>query len=394
MKLGVLKELTPGEQRVAIVPASAAALRKSGWEVLVEQGAGEAAGFTDADYQAAGATVVAGRGEIFEADWIACVRYGASCSGAWGESFLRPGQVLVGLCDPLVHPEGLRAVVARGASAFALELIPRITRAQPMDVLSSMATVAGYRAVLLAAVQLPRFFPMLMTAAGTIRAAKVFVIGAGVAGLQAIATAKRLGAIVSAYDVRPAVREQVESLGARFVAAPVVPAAEDKSGYAKELEAEVLAAERKLLAEIVAESDVVITTAAVPGKPAPKLITADMVERMPRGAVIVDVVADRGGNCELTRPGETYVHGGVTILGPLNLPSQVPYHASQMFSRNMVAFLEHVRKVAVREGRLDVTSDDQIVRETLVVGEGRVLHPAVEAALAKTAPAPAEPQKV
>lgn len=378
MKLGVPKELAAGEARVAIVPASVGPLQKAGWEVIVEQGAGLSAGFTDAEYSAAGATVVPTRAEVFQADWIVCVRFaGASPAGAEDFPYLRPGQVLVGLCDALARPEALLPLAERGVTAFGLELMPRITRAQPMDVLSSMATVAGYRAVLLAAVHLPRFFPMLMTAAGTIRAAKVFVVGAGVAGLQAIATAKRLGAIVSAYDVRPAVKEQVESLGARFLSVPLTIAAEDKTGYAKELEAEVLAAERELLAGAVAESDVVITTAAVPGKPAPKLITAAMVEKMPWGSVIVDIVADRGGNCELTRAGETYVHGGVTILGPTNLPSQVPYHASQMFSRNVTAFLEHVRKTAVKDGKLDPSVDDPIVRETLVISEGQVVHAGV-----------------
>lgn len=378
MKLGVPKELAAGESRVAIVPASVGPLQKAGWEVIVEQGAGLWAGFTDAEYSAAGASVVPTRGEVFQADWIVCVRFaGASPAGAEDVPYLRPGQILVGLCDPLARPEALLPLAERGVTAFALELMPRITRAQPMDVLSSMATVAGYRAVLLAAVHLPRFFPMLMTAAGTIRAAKVFVVGAGVAGLQAIATAKRLGAIVSAYDVRPAVKEQVESLGARFLSVPLTIAAEDKTGYAKELEAEVLAAERELLAGAVAESDVVITTAAVPGKPAPKLITAAMVEKMPWGSVIVDIVADRGGNCELTRAGETYVHSGVTILGPTNLPGQVPYHASQMFSRNVTAFLEHVRKTAVKDGKLDPSVDDPIVRETLVISEGHVVHAGV-----------------
>lgn len=380
MKLGVLKETAAGETRVAIVPASVPALRKAGWEVIVESGAGQQAGFPDSEYVNAGANVVPSRPEVFQADWIVCIRYGGAHPGSAEYAALaRPGQVMVGLCDPLTHSAGLQPWAERGVSAFALELMPRISRAQTMDVLSSMATVAGYRAVLLAAIHLPRFFPMLMTAAGTIRAAKVFVIGAGVAGLQAIATAKRLGAIVSAYDVRPVVKEQVESLGARFVQLPLAVAAEDKGGYAKELESEVLAAERSLLAEVISQSDVVISTAAVPGKPAPKLITADMVEKMPLGAVIVDVVADRGGNCELTRPGENYVHGHVTILGPLNLPAQVPYHASQMFSRNVTAFLEHVRKTALRDGKLDPSVDDEIVRETLVLHEGQVVHPSLKA---------------
>ncbi len=380
MKLGVPRETAPGETRVAIVPSSVAALQKAGWKVVVESGAGQQAGFPDEEYREAGATIVASREEVFQADWIVCVRYaGAHPDSAADVLRLREGQVVVGLCDPLVHGSALRAWADRGVTAFALELMPRISRAQTMDVLSSMATVAGYRAVLLAAVNLPRFFPMLMTAAGTIRAAKVFVIGAGVAGLQAIATAKRLGAIVSAYDVRPVVKEQVESLGARFVQLPITVAAEDKGGYAKELESKVLAAERELLADIIRQSDVVIATAAVPGKPAPKLITAEMVEKMPLGAVIVDAVADRGGNCELTRPGEEFVYEHVKIIGHTNLAAQVPYHGSQMFSRNVTAFLEHVRKVALRDGRLDKNVDDEIVRETLVIYQGQMVHPAMQA---------------
>jgi len=287
---------------------------------------------------------------------------------------LRSGQVVIGSTDPLGQPEAARQWAGTGATLFSLELLPRITRAQSMDVLSSMATVAGYRAVLLAATTLPKMFPMLMTAAGTVAPAKVFIVGAGVAGLQAISTARRLGGVVSAYDVRPAVKEQVQSLGAKFLELELEAAeAEDKGGYAKELGEEFYRKQREMMGRVLAETDVVVTTAAIPGKKAPILVTAKMVAGMPPGSVIVDLAAERGGNCELTRPGQTVVEHGVTILGPVNLPSDVPYHASQMYAKNISTFLLHL----VDEGQVKLDTEDEIVAGTLVARDGEVVHPRV-----------------
>jgi NAD(P) transhydrogenase subunit alpha len=373
MRVAVPKENFPGENRVALVPASVPVLVKGGFEVVVERSAGESAGFLDDQFAERGATLVAGRDEAFDADAILQVRTGGANPEAARADLerLREGQVLVGMCDPLGSPEAAQQLASCGVTLFALELLPRITRAQSMDVLSSMATVAGYRAVVLAAQRLPKMFPMLMTAAGTVRPAKVFVMGAGVAGLQAIATARRLGAVVSANDIRPVVKEQVESLGAKFVHVELDSAdAEDKGGYAKELGEDMLQMQRETIARVIAESDVVITTAAVPGKKAPTLVTAEMVGRMAPGSVIVDVAAERGGNCELTVPGETAVSGGVSILGPTNLPSEVPYHASQMYSKNISTFLMHL----VRDGQLKLDLEDEILRATLIARGGRVVH--------------------
>ena len=375
MTVGVPKETFPGEQRVALIPAALAPLIKAGAEVLVEAGAGSAAGFPDGAYAERGARILASREELFEkAEVVLQVRcYGANLeAGRQDLPFLRAGQILIGFWEPLSAPEAVEEAARAGITAFAMELMPRITRAQSMDALSSMATIAGYKAVLLAAEHLPKMFPMLMTAAGTLAPAKVFVLGAGVAGLQAIATARRLGGVVEAYDVRPAVKEQVESLGAKFLELPLETAgAEDKSGYAKALDEEFYRRQRELMARAVAEHDVVITTAAVPGRRAPVLITREMVCGMRPGSVIVDVAAERGGNCELTRPGETVVEAGVTILGPLNLPSTVPLHASQMYARNISTFLLSM----VKEGRLAPDGNDQIVRETMIVDRGRVVQP-------------------
>ncbi|HWP99816.1 MAG TPA: NAD(P) transhydrogenase subunit alpha, partial [Vicinamibacterales bacterium] len=294
-----------------------------------------------------------------------------AAAGAADLPRLRPGQVLVGLADPLAPGELMREVAARGVTLFALELVPRITRAQPMDVLSSMATVAGYKAVLVAASALPRLFPMLTTAAGTIPPAHVFVVGTGVAGLQAIATARRLGARVSAYDVRPAVKEQVQSLGARFVELPLETAeTEDRGGYAKALDEEFYRRQREMMLRVVASSDVVITTALVPGRRAPVLVTEEMIKGMAPGSVVVDLAAERGGNCELTRPDETVVRHGVTILGPTNLPATVPFHASRMYSRNITAFVQH----ALKDGPSALDLNDEIVRETLVARGGELVH--------------------
>jgi NAD(P) transhydrogenase subunit alpha len=376
MLVAVPRETFPNENRVALLPASVSVLVKAGLDVVVESTCGQWAGFPDERYMEAGAKVTSNRAELFAADVLLQVR-SAGANPEAGRADLdhfRSGQAVIGMCDPLGSPKACEEVASRGVSLFALELLPRITRAQSMDVLSSMATVSGYRAVLLAAVKLPKMFPMMMTAAGTIRPAKVFVMGAGVAGLQAISTARRLGAVVSANDIRPAVKEQVESLGARFVQLELETTdAEDQGGYAKEMGEDFLRKQRELVARVIAESDVVITTAAVPGKKAPTLVTAAMVAGMAPGSVIVDVAAERGGNCELTVPGETVVSGGVSVFGPTNLPSEVPYHASQLYAKNISTFLLHL----VDEGQLKLDTADEITRGTLVARDGKVVHPHV-----------------
>jgi NAD(P) transhydrogenase subunit alpha len=377
MIVGVATESFAGERRVALVPAMVPELAKAGLEVILQQGAGEAAGYPDSQYAEKGARVLPSRDEVFRAEVMLQVRLAGANPEAGSADLERigPNTTLIGMGDPLGAPEAAAQVASRGATLFALELLPRIARAQNMDVLSSMATVAGYRAVLLGAGMLPKMFPLLMTAAGTTRPAKVFVVGAGVAGLQAIATARRLGGAVSAYDVRPAVKEQVESLGAKFMEIQELQAgeSEDKGGYARQMDDEFYRRQRELMTHIVAESDVVITTAAVPGKKAPVLVTAEMVAQMQPGSVIVDAAAERGGNCELTRPGETSVARGVNILGPTNLPSEVPYHASQMYARNVSHFLLHL----VEDGRLHLDRDDEIIGQTLVARGGKVVHPRV-----------------
>jgi proton-translocating NAD(P)+ transhydrogenase subunit alpha len=389
MIAGVPKETYPGERRVAVIPAVAPSLAKLGIELLVEKNAGLAAGFPDDGYVEKGAKVAASREEVFAASHaILQVRSLASSPTAPPPNLdlVRKGQVLVGFLDPIGAPGGIQAVADRGATAFALDLIPRITRAQAMDALSSMATIIGYKAVLLAADTTPRMFPMLMTAGGTLAPARVFVIGAGVAGLQAIATARRLGAVVEAYDVRPAVKEQIESLGAKFVELPIETGdAQDKGGYAKAMDETFYRRQRETMARAVAASDVVITTAAIPGKKAPVLITADMVTGMRPGSVIVDVAAEQGGNCEITRPGETVVRDGVTVLGPVNMASSVPTHASQMHARNTANFLALV----VKEGALCIDMSDEIVAGTLVARDGEVVHPRLREALGLPALAPA-----
>jgi NAD(P) transhydrogenase subunit alpha len=299
---------------------------------------------------------------------------------------LRSGQYLVAMCDPLGAPEGVQQAAATGATVFGLELIPRITRAQSMDVLSSMATIAGYRAVLLAAIELPKMFPLLMTAAGTLSAARIFVIGAGVAGLQAIATARRLGGVVQAYDVRPATREQIESLGGKFVAMELAAGdAEDKGGYAKAMDEEFYQKQRELMARVAAESDVIITTASIPGKPSPRLITEAAVAGMAPGSVIIDLAAERGGNCELTRADERVVAHGVTILGPTNLPSETPQHASQMYANNVAKFVANL----VADGQVNLNLDDEIIRDTLLTRDGQVANPRLRDLLQLPATSPA-----
>lgn len=372
MKVAVVRETFPGERRVALVPAVVPSLTKAGWQLLLESGAGEAAGFPDADYQAKDVEIVGERHVAFEqADVVLQVRaLGANTDAGRADlDLMRAGQVVIGCCDPLGNPQAVKDIADRKATLFAMEMIPRITRAQSMDVLSSMATIAGYKAVLLAADHLPKLFPMLMTAAGTLVAAKVMVIGAGVAGLQAIASSKRLGAVVQAYDVRAVVKEQIESLGGKFVELDLETGdAEDKGGYAKQLSDEQVKMQQQQLADVIAECDVCITTAAIPGRPSPLLVTKDAVERMRPGSVIVDLAAERGGNCELSQPDQTVVEHGVTILGPTNLPSEVPQHASQMYAKNLATFL----LLMTNEGQLDIDLKDEVVRETLAAKDGQV----------------------
>ena len=375
MTVGVPRESASGETRVALIPASIPPIKKAGLDVIVEAGAGVAAGFPDDQYRAQGATV-ASRADVFgKADIILQVR-----AAPGDPSVLRRQQSVIGFADPLGAPAGIAALAKSGATVFSMELMPRITRAQSMDALSSMATVAGYKGVLLAAAALPRMFPMLMTAAGTISPARVFVVGAGVAGLQAISVARRLGAKVEAYDVRPAAKEQVLSMGAKFVELPIEAGdAEDKGGYAKAQDESFYRRQREMMLKVVASSDVVVTTALIPGRPAPKLITAEMVEAMSLGSIIVDLAAERGGNCELTRPDEVVVHNGVTILGPSNPAALAPYHASQMYAKNILTFLLHLLgKESAQQSTLPVNTDDEIVRETLLTRGGEVVHPRVK----------------
>ena len=386
IKVGIVAESAPGERRVAMVPTALSVLNKTGAELILESGAGDRAGFPNSEYTGKGVRI-AGREEIFAtADVILQVRSpGANPeTGAGDVALMRRGQTVIGFGEPLTSLDAARSLAERGVSFLSMELMPRITRAQSMDALSSMATIAGYKAVLIAADTLPRMFPMLMTAAGTVAPARVLVIGAGVAGLQAIATARRLGAVVSGYDIRAAVKEQIESLGARFVVLNVeAQAAEDKGGYAKAMGEDFYRRQREAMGGVLAEQNVVVTTAAVPGKKAPILITREMVERMAPGSVVVDIAAERGGNCELTKPGETVVHHGISIVGPVNLPSAVPYHASQMYAKNIATFLKYL---IGKDGNLVLNRDDEIVRETLVTHAGEVVHAKVRELMGLTAP--------
>ena len=347
MKVGVPRETAPDERRVALVPELVSRLTSGGFEVVVEQGAGAAASFPDESFREAGASI----GDAWDAELVAKVRKPSAEEAAR----LREGQVLVGFLQPLTDAEGIERLTQRGVTAFAMESIPRITRAQPMDALSSQATVSGYKAVILAAERLPKFLPMLMTAAGTVAPAKVLVIGAGVAGLQAIATARRLGAVVSGFDVRPVVKEQVESLGATFLELGVV-GEETEGGYARELSEEEQRRQQEELEARIGDFDVVVTTALIPGRPAPKLIPRSAIESMRPGSVIVDLAAEAGGNAELTRADKAVVHQRVTILGPTNLPSTMPFHASQLYARNVSALVQHLAP----EGELKLDFDDEI----------------------------------
>ncbi len=374
MIVGVVKETYPGERRVALVPAVVPSLVKAGMEVAVEAGAGDQAGFRDSAYQEKGATTKGQRQEVVAGADVICQVRALGANPELGRADLdlfRRDQAVIGFTEPLTAAEPIEALAERGLTLFAMELMPRIARAQSMDALSSQATVQGYKAVLLAAEVLPRMFPMMMTAAGTVAPAKVLIIGAGVAGLQAIATARKLGGVVVAYDIRPIVKEQVESLGAKFLQISLeAQGTEDKGGYAKAMDDEFYRKQRELMTQAVAQSDVVITTAAVPGKKSPVLVTGEMVAGMAPGSVVVDLAAAYGGNCELTRADETVVEHGVTILGPTNLPSAVPYHASQMYAKNISTFLLHL----VKDGELVVDMEDEITEQTLLTRGGEIVH--------------------
>ncbi len=377
MIVGVPRESFPGELRVALTPAVIPNLAKAGIEVVLETGAGVGAGYPDADYVSKGAKILPQRAEVFRAaDIIVQVLcYGSNDKSGKGDlPLFHPDQVLIGFLRPLGSLETVQELAATGVVSFSVELMPRTTRAQSMDALSSMGTICGYKAVLIAADTVPRIFPMLTTAAGTITPARVFVIGAGVAGLQAIATARRLGAVTSAYDMRPAAKEQVHSLGGRFVELPIEATdAQDAGGYARAQTEDFYQRQRELLGRVVAESDVVITAAVIPGQKSPVLVTREMVTHMAPGSVIVDLASERGGNCELTKTGEVAIEHGVTIIGWINLASRVPYHASQMYARNLSAFLLHL----VQEGRLRLNLDDEIIRNTLVTRQGEIVNPRV-----------------
>jgi H+-translocating NAD(P) transhydrogenase subunit alpha len=372
--VGVPKESYPGERRVALVPVVIPNLIKAGLEVVVESGAGEQAGYPDSVYAEKGAKIVADRAAVFAAaDIVAQVLcYGSNdVTGKADLPLMRRGQTLIGFLRPFGSAEVVQELAQAGVTAFSVELMPRTTRAQSMDALSSMGTICGYKAVLIAAETSLRIFPMMTTAAGTITPARVFVIGAGVAGLQAISTARRLGAVASAYDMRPAAKEQVQSLGGRFVELPIeAQNAQDARGYGTAQDENFYARQRELLTKVVAESDVVITAAVIPGKKSPVLITAEMVKGMAPGSVIVDLAAERGGNCELTCTGETVKEHGVVIIGAINLASSVPYHASQMYARNLTTFLLYM----VKEGKLQLNQQDEIIRETLITQGGEVMN--------------------
>jgi len=372
--IGVPKEIYPGERRVALVPLVVPILAKSECEVVIEAGAGEEAGYPDSHYVQKGAKIIAQRAALFEtADIIVQVLcYGSNdITGKADLPLLRRDQVLIGFLRPLGSMQVVQEIANTGVTSFSVELVPRTTRAQSMDALSSMGTICGYKAVLIAADTLPRIFPMLTTAAGTITPARVLIIGAGVAGLQAIATARRLGAVASAYDLRPAAKEQVQSLGGRFIELPLeAKDAQDARGYGTAQDESFYARQRELLGRVVAESDVVITAAVVPGKQSPVLVTAEMVKGMAPGSVIFDLASERGGNCELTRTGQTVIEHGVRIIGRINLASGVPYHASQMYARNVTAFILHILK----DGKLRLDRDDEIIRETLLTSGGEAVN--------------------
>ena len=390
MIVGVPKESYPGERRIALVPVVVPNLAKAGLEVIVESGAGVEAGYTDSAYIEKGAKIVPDRAAVFsQADIVVQVLcYGSNdVTGKADLPLMRRGQALIGFLRPFGSQEVVEQIAKAGVTSYSIEFMPRTTRAQSMDALSSMATCCGYKAVLLAAETSPRIFPMMTTAAGTVTPARVFVIGAGVAGLQAISTARRLGAVASAYDMRPAAKEQVQSLGGRFVELPIeAKDAQDARGYGTAQDETFYARQRELLTKVVGESDIAITAAVIPGKKSPVLITADMVKGMAPGSVIVDLAAERGGNCELTQTGKVVVVQGVTIIGTINLASTVPYHASQMYARNVTNYLLYM----VKDGKLQQNMQDEIIRETMITNAGEVVNARVRDFLKMPALAPAK----
>lgn len=398
MIIGVPLELKPGENRVAFAPGNVSAWTKKGVKVLIQASAGQAAGYLDSDYEQAGAQIIATREEIFaQSDIVLQVQsFGSNKENSDSDlALLREGQVIAGMMDPLASPDVASTLAERKVTAFAMEMVPRISRAQSMDVLSSMATLAGYKAVLLGASALPRILPMLMTAAGTLQPGRVFIMGVGVAGLQACATAKRLGGVVEAYDVRPAAREQILSVGAKPIELALeAEGTEDKGGYAKAQGEDFLRRQRELMTAVIAQQDIVITTAAVPGAKSPILVTEDMVKAMKPGSVIVDLAAERGGNCELTQLGKTIVAHGVTIIGPDNIPSTIPNHASQMYGKNMEVLLGHMINA---EGNLSLDFEDEVIFETVIAHGGNVPHARMRSMLGlepivKAAPEAASPE--
>ena len=373
MIVGVPAESLPNELRVALIPAVVPTLLKTGLEVLVEKGAGNNAGFADEEYQEQGARLVPDRAQLFSsADVLLKVHNLTTDAGEGEMGMIRSGQVLLGLLNPLGNSAAIEQLAAKGMTSFALEFLPRISRAQSMDALTSMAMMAGYKASLIAANTVKKMYPMMMTAAGTITPARVFVVGAGVAGLEAIATSHRLGAVVHAYDVRPAVKEQVESLGAKFVELELdTEESEGSGGYAQVMDEDFYRRQRELMAQVVAQSDVVITTALIAGAQAPMLITEEAVRGMSPGSVIIDLAAEGGGNCELTQAGETIEAHGVTIMGPVNLASAIPYHASQLYAKNLTAFLQNL----IQEGEIHLNQEDPIIADTLLTHQGVVVNP-------------------
>ena len=387
MIVGVVKETYAGERRVALTPPALPSLAKAQLKILIEQGAGVEAGFPDDEYLAKGASIVDSRAQVFSLADIMCqVRtLGANPkSGRADLELMRSGQVIVGHAEPLTLAEPAQALADEGVLTFAMELMPRISLAQSMDVLSSQATITGYKAVVLGADHLPKMFPMMMTAAGTVAPVKAFIIGAGVAGLQAIATSKKLGAVVTAYDIRPAVKLEVESVGGTFLEIELETAgAQDKGGYAKAMDDVFISKQQEMMSQAVADSDLVISTAAVPGKKSPVLVTAEMVQRMARGSVIVDLAAERGGNCELTKADEVVDVNGVTILGPTNLPAAVPYDASLMYARNIAAFLLHL----IKDRELNLDMQDEIIEQTLLTRDGQIVQRRVREILGLDTPA-------
>jgi NAD(P) transhydrogenase subunit alpha len=383
MLVAVPKEIYPGERRVALIPQTVSALIKAGLEVAIEAGAGEGVNSLDKAYEDHGARVEGDRRSLLaQADVVLMVRGPGSYPDfpAADLDALKEGSILISFTEPLAYPEIMQELAERKLTVFSMELMPRTTRAQSMDALSSMATIAGYKAVLAAADASPKLFPMFMTAAGTITPSRVFVLGAGVAGLQAIATARRLGAVVEAFDIRPAVKEEVESLGAKFVQLELeTQEAQDSGGYAKAQSEDFYRRQQELMAERIKNSDVVITTAAVPGKKSPVLIPEEVVASMRPGSVIVDIAAEKGGNCAVTKPGEKIVHKGVLVIGPLNISAEVPVHASQMYAKNISTFLLHM----IKEGKVELDLEDEITKGALVAHGGKVVHQAVVDALGK-----------